>query len=106
MGNKTIGKRIKILREKNNLTQAELAKKLFVKRETVNYWENGTRDLKSQSIIQLAELFNVSCDYILRDIQNIECFQTDIKIMLLTIENETLKATINKIKELVNKGGK
>ena len=67
-GSNEIGKRIKNLREKNGLTQQQLAKELHVKRETVNLWENGFRDLKTGYTIALADYFNVDCDYLLRGI--------------------------------------
>lgn len=67
-GSNEIGKRIKNLREKNGLTQQQLAKELHVKRETVNLWENGFRDLKTGYTIALAEYFKVDCDYLLRGI--------------------------------------
>lgn len=54
-----------MLRESKGETQAELAKILLVKRETVNQWEQGTRDLKTQYTINLANHFGVSCDYLL-----------------------------------------
>ena len=67
---KTIGKRIKELREKKGETQADLAKELYVKRETVNQWENETRDLKTAYTIKLADYYNTTCDYILRGVQS------------------------------------
>lgn len=77
MGNnirEDIGLRISKLRELRNLSQAQLASELGkmglkVRRETVTQWENGTRDLKTEYTIKLAEFFNVSCDYILRGIE-------------------------------------
>ena len=63
-GNK-IGERIKALREARGLTQSDVANALHVKRETVTHWENGTRDLKTESTIHLAQYFGVSCDEIL-----------------------------------------
>lgn len=64
-----IGDRIKELREAHHQTQADLAKALNVKRETVNQWENGTRDLKTQYTVMLAKHFNTTCDHILRGIK-------------------------------------
>lgn len=64
-----IGERIKKLREEKGETQAELSKFLSVKRETINQWEHGTRDLKTQYTIALAEHFGVTCDEILRGIK-------------------------------------
>lgn len=66
----TIGGRIQKLRTDKNLTQAELGKELGVKRETINQWESGTRDLKTDYTIKLSVFFNVSCDYILRGIKS------------------------------------
>lgn len=60
-----IGNRIKTLRESNGLTQLDLSKALNVKRQTVAQWENGERDLKTGYIIALANLFNVTTDYLL-----------------------------------------
>lgn len=66
----TIGARIKDLREYTKLTQAQLAKELFTTRENVNYWENNQRDIKTQTIIQIANYFNVSCDYLLTGVSS------------------------------------
>ncbi len=60
-----IGERIRLLREKAGLTQLELSKKLNVKRETINQWENETRDLKTASIIAISNFFDVPTDYLL-----------------------------------------
>ena len=72
----TIGERIKMLREAKGLTQAELANELSkelgfnVKRETINQWENGARDLKTDYTVILAKYFNQTCDYILRGVKS------------------------------------
>lgn len=70
----TIGGRIKGMRVETGLLQSELAKEMGVKRETVNQWENETRDLKTDYTIKLAKFFGVTCDYILRGIisQNVD----------------------------------
>ena len=65
---KTIGSRIKEMREEAGLTQAELAKEIGVLRATINQWENETRDLKTAYTVKLANYFGVPCDYILRGI--------------------------------------
>lgn len=70
MDKETIGSRIEKLRKAKNLTQAELGKALFVNRITINQWENGTRDLKTDYTIKLADYFSVSCDELLRGIRS------------------------------------
>lgn len=69
-GSNEIGMRIKELREKHGMTQTELAEKLFTSRETVNMWERGARDIKTGTMIALAEELHTTCDYILRGIES------------------------------------
>ena len=77
MGNEnmvSIGLRIAKLREEKGLSQKQLADELGkiglkVRRETVTQWENGSRDLKTEYTVKLADLFGVSCDEILRGIK-------------------------------------
>ena len=67
---KEIGDRIIALRTARGLSQLELAKGLHVSREVVAKWETGTRDLKTEHTIALADYFDVSCDEILRGIKS------------------------------------
>lgn len=61
----TAGERIKELREKAGITQAELARKFKLSRSSVNYWELGVTVPSTEKVIELAKFFNVSADYIL-----------------------------------------
>lgn len=65
---KSIGKRIRELREGKGLTQEELSKGLNIQREKLAKMETGRQDFKTQDIINVADYFNVSCDYILRGV--------------------------------------
>lgn len=60
-----IAERIKELREKNDFTQATLAKKLNITRSAVNAWEMGISVPSTTFIVELARLFHVSTDYLL-----------------------------------------
>lgn len=60
-----IAERIKSLRERSSMTQAELAKSLSLSRSAVNSWEMGLSVPTTQYIIELAKLFDVSTDTIL-----------------------------------------
>lgn len=60
-----IANRIKLLREEKGYTQAELAKHLGITRSSVNAWEMGISVPSTQYIIELAELFRISADYLL-----------------------------------------
>ena len=107
-----IGLRIKQLREEKGLTQQQLAKEMHVKRETVNQWENETRDLKTGYTISLADFFGVTCDYILRGIKaenvdiNRELGLSDQAITILKLYNEFNKRTVSVINYLIEHDGK
>ncbi|WP_235860795.1 helix-turn-helix domain-containing protein [Peptoniphilus porci] len=58
----TFGENIKNLRIKNNLTQKELAEKLNLSRPTIGRYESDERFPDRETIIDLAELFDVSID--------------------------------------------
>lgn len=58
-------KRLKSLREDNNFTQKEIADKLFTTQPQYYRYESGYRDLPCELVIILAEIYNVSIDYIL-----------------------------------------
>ncbi|EMF0045817.1 helix-turn-helix domain-containing protein [Enterococcus hirae] len=62
----TLGKRIRSLREQKNWTQTELSQELGMKTyTTVSKWENDENFPKGKDLKKLAELFNVSSDYLL-----------------------------------------
>ncbi len=62
----TIGKRIRELRENKNMTQTELSEALGMKTyTTVSKWESDDNFPKGKDLKRLAELFNVSSDYLL-----------------------------------------
>lgn len=91
--NKTIGYKIAETRVKADESQADLAAALGVKREMVTYWENGTRPIKAETIIEIAKRYNVSADYLLglSDTPSVsEDMKTAVKVTGLTekaIEN-------------------
>ena len=60
-----VADRIKHLREQQGLTQAELARRLGVTRSSVNAWELGISVPSTQYVVELADLFRVSTDYLL-----------------------------------------
>ena len=60
--------RIRELRKKHNLTQKELADKLYKSESTVRMWELGKSEPDNETIRQLAEMFNVSSSYLLGEL--------------------------------------
>ena len=58
-------RRIRELREDNDLTQKQLAKKLNCSQQVYSNYELGQRDIPTDILIKLSKLYNVSTDYIL-----------------------------------------
>ena len=66
MNKKNIGERILSLRLKFNITQEELAKKLNIKRQTIHKYENNIiKNIKYETIVKLAKIFNTTPEYLL-----------------------------------------
>ncbi len=57
--------RLKSLREDHNYTQSYIAKYLNFKQNTYSQYENEIRSIPTNALIQLAELYNTSVDYLL-----------------------------------------
>lgn len=56
--------RIKELRQKNKLSQIELANKIKASNQAISAYENGSREPKEPTWQALANFFNVSVDYL------------------------------------------
>ena len=57
--------RLKYLRESELLSQSEVARAIFVTQRTYSYYETEEHDSPTQTLIRLADFYNVSVDYIL-----------------------------------------
>ena len=62
---KELGNKLKRLRTTNNMTQADLAKKLNLTKSVISAYENALRLPSYDVLIQIAKLFHVSTDYLL-----------------------------------------
>lgn len=60
-----IYRRIRDLREDNNLTQQQIADKLFINRRTYAAYENGVNSMTPETLIKIAKIYGVSVDYLL-----------------------------------------
>ena len=56
---------IRALREQNHLTQTQLAQKLHMAQNTYSQYETGKIEWTAPLLIQLAQLYWVSVDYLL-----------------------------------------
>ena len=57
--------RLKILRKEKNLLQKDIAKEINVGRSTYVKYENGDSEPSLRILVELANFFNVSTDYLL-----------------------------------------
>ena len=57
-------KRIRDLREDNDLKQSEVAEKLHMQREVYRRYETGEREIPLNIAVMLADIYNVTLDYI------------------------------------------
>lgn len=58
-------RRLRDLREDNDLKQRQLAEVLHVSQTTYSRYESGAIDIPSDALIKLADFYGVSTDYLL-----------------------------------------
>ena len=61
-----LGEQIKKYRAKANLSQEELADKIFVSRQTISNWENDKTYPDIKSLVLMSEVFHVSLDNLIK----------------------------------------
>ena len=94
-----IGKTISDLRKKLGLTQNELAEKLQVSNKTVSKWESELGEPSVEFLLPLAELFDVSVEYLLSGQSSGNkslCFES----LGLVTEDDFLSFAIGQIRKL------
>ncbi len=60
-----VGKKISELRRLNNLSQDDLAERMYVSRQLVSKWENGTGVPKIDHVIDLCAILGVGFEELL-----------------------------------------
>ncbi len=58
-------KKIKELRQSYKYSQGQIAEKLYLSRQSYGRYENGTAEPSQETLIKIAEIFDVSVDYLL-----------------------------------------
>ena len=62
--------RLKQLRQKRGISQLKLAMDLGLNQNSISRYESGEREADYQTLIRLADYFNVSIDYLLERTEN------------------------------------
>ena len=67
-----LSKRLKELRIKNNYSQYEIANLIGIAQVTYSNYELGRRSVSIQNLVKIAQIYNVSTDYLLglSDVRN------------------------------------
>ena len=86
-----LAERIKSLRQKSGMSQAELARKLNVTRSSVNACELGISTPTTQYVVEFANLFHVSSDYILG-------IESDMKLDISRFNEEEINLIYDLVK--------
>lgn len=100
MDNKTnkivLAKRLQLLRENRHWTKTDVSKRLKKTLSTYANWEYGIREPDAENLARIAELYDVSVDYLLgrTDNPNTVEIDDDEKKFFGAIENLELKRWI------------
>lgn len=96
--------RIKELRTENKITQADLAKVLKISDRAVGYYENGEREPDQDTLLQIANYFDVSVDYLLgvSDVRNSSSLQNEIDFHIGLSKSEESTLTDEEKDEIRN----
>lgn len=98
--------KLKNLRKKSGLLQSEVAKKLNVSTSTIGMYEQGRSKPDDEMITKLANMFNVSTDYLLdNDLNNIDVSNDNKKLVQSLVDglsDPLNKALYSKACELKN----
>ncbi len=65
-----IGDKLKEARLKKNMTQEEVAEKIFVSRQSISNWENNKTYPDIGNVIALSDLYEISLDVLLKGSDN------------------------------------
>ncbi|MCI8383544.1 MAG: helix-turn-helix transcriptional regulator [Clostridia bacterium] len=98
----TNGERIKYLREKNGLTQKDIATRLGVESAAISKYELDMREPNIEALKKLATIFNVSIDYLLGRTPDVFVNESDRNTLYISIiqkKYNQLKSKIDNIKD-------
>lgn len=105
----TLGDRVKHLREKQGMTQEELAQRLGKKsKSTVAHIETGNRDIPRSMVVELAKILNVSPCYLMgweeeKEITPIETNRSDLRELLKQLTEPEIDSMIDYAHYLLSK---
>jgi len=91
-----LGDKLKELREEKKLTQADLAKLLNISPSTIGMWEQNRRSPDNEALKKLADIFEVSIDYLLGR-NNFRTSNTESEIKLTEKDKKDIQKDLKNI---------
>lgn len=99
---KEMGKRLVQIREKNQMTQKQLAEYLDVSIRTIGRYEHGEIMLNTDSIIRLCGLFHISADYFLFGIcKSLDLPEENIEEKIMDLQKKMPEETKQKLYQIM-----
>ena len=87
-----LNEQIKKYRTEMNLSQEELAEKIYVTRQSISNWENGKTYPDIHSLLLLSSLFGISLDQLVKG--DIEIMKAEIKKEEIAMVGDRLSTDI------------
>ena len=90
----SIGNKIKEYREKNNMTQKEIAEILGVEPGTISKYESGMIEPNIESLKRLADTFNITVDELIKDEEKFDLTKINVLEVLREQKEMELKGNL------------
>jgi transcriptional regulator with XRE-family HTH domain len=103
MNQKAIGRRIKAAREKKQLTQEQLAELVDLSTMHVSVIERGVKLPKLETLINIANVLDVSADVLLQDVINnrAEIFSSEASTLINKLPQEDQRRVLAALRSFI-----
>lgn len=95
-----LGERLKMLRIENHLRQDQVARLINVDKSSISLYETGMRQPSYATLVRLADVFNVSTDYLLGRTNSSPVDLSGLTAAEAAMINQLVTAMTKKNKEL------
>ena len=103
MNQKAIGRRIKAAREKKQLTQEQLAELVDLSTMHISVIERGVKLPKLETLINIANVLDVSADVLLQDVINnrAEIFSSEASALINKLPQEDQRRVLAALRSFI-----
>ena len=104
MNQKAIGRRIKAAREKKQLTQEQLAELVDLSTMHISVIERGVKLPKLETLINIANVLDVSADVLLQDVINnrAEIFSSEVSTLMNKLPQEDQQRVLAALRSFID----